>query len=373
MYIINRENNEAHELDKKTFSDLGFSERAHLQEWIDKNPRMLGENLLIIQKEFDGFSETQERLDLLALDEQKRLVVIENKLDTSGRDVVWQALKYVSYCAELSTQDIRDIYQKYLDKEGRDEDAGQNIADFYRQPDFDSILLNENDSNQRIILVAASFRREVTSTVLWLQKNGLDIKCIKTTPYQRGEDTFLSVEQVLPAPDTDEYRIHLNIKTQQARQVKEEISAREEICQAFWTYALPVLQSKTSVYDNRTPVKEQYLQGAFGVGDVYFTSNITRTTARAEIQFMRQNPEENSRIYEALLANKERYEEAFGEPLHWGAFAARKSIRLYITLHDVAPFDGRDDWDKAANFLGDKIERMVDVFSEPIREIVESM
>ncbi len=64
-------------------------------------PESLGEELLIIQKEFDGFDETRERLDLLALDKQGSLVVIENKLDDSGRDVVWQALKYASYCSSL--------------------------------------------------------------------------------------------------------------------------------------------------------------------------------------------------------------------------------------------------------------------------------
>ena len=63
-----------------------------MQEWIAKCPECLGEELLIIQKAFDGFDETKERLNLLALDKQGGLVVIENKLDDSGKDVVWLAL-----------------------------------------------------------------------------------------------------------------------------------------------------------------------------------------------------------------------------------------------------------------------------------------
>jgi RecB family endonuclease NucS len=51
---------------------------------------------LIIQKEFDGFNDTKERLDLLALDKQGNLVIIENKLDDSGKDVTWQVIKYAS-------------------------------------------------------------------------------------------------------------------------------------------------------------------------------------------------------------------------------------------------------------------------------------
>ena len=56
-------------------------------------PDALGEELLIIQKEFDGFADTRERLDLLALDKNGQLVIIENKLDDTGRDVVWQAVQ----------------------------------------------------------------------------------------------------------------------------------------------------------------------------------------------------------------------------------------------------------------------------------------
>ena len=97
MYKIDKESNSIQLLEKQSFSSSGFRERENLQEWIAKQPDVLGEDLLIIQKEFRGFNETQERLDLLALDKQGALVVIENKLDDSGKDVTWQALKYASY------------------------------------------------------------------------------------------------------------------------------------------------------------------------------------------------------------------------------------------------------------------------------------
>jgi hypothetical protein len=50
-------------------------------------PRCLGEDLLVIQKEFAGYSDTHERLDLLAIDKQGSLVLIENKLGDTGRDL----------------------------------------------------------------------------------------------------------------------------------------------------------------------------------------------------------------------------------------------------------------------------------------------
>lgn len=54
MYQINKAENNLTKLEKKSFTDLGFRERENLQEWIAKNPDCLGEDFLIIQKEFAG-------------------------------------------------------------------------------------------------------------------------------------------------------------------------------------------------------------------------------------------------------------------------------------------------------------------------------
>ena len=116
MFIIDRQTNRINPVNLKRFSELGFTERKHLQEWLTYQPNALGEELLIIQKEFDGFDDTRERLDLLALDKDGNLVIIENKLDDSGREVVWQVIKYASYCASLTKGQIVDIYQQYLNK-----------------------------------------------------------------------------------------------------------------------------------------------------------------------------------------------------------------------------------------------------------------
>ena len=53
MYRINKFSNDITRLEERQFKDLGFKEREHLQEWIAKNPDVLGEELLIIQSELD--------------------------------------------------------------------------------------------------------------------------------------------------------------------------------------------------------------------------------------------------------------------------------------------------------------------------------
>ena len=160
MYKIDKASNTIHQLEMKSFSSLGFRERDHLQEWIAQKPSVLGEELLIIQKEFSGFDETQERLDLLALDKQGALVIIENKLDDSGKDVTWQALKYASYCSGFTKNNIAKIYQQHLDKHDNGASAEERLTEFFGGVDFDEIRLNQGVT-QRIILIAAKFRKEV--------------------------------------------------------------------------------------------------------------------------------------------------------------------------------------------------------------------
>ena len=158
MFIVNSTDKTTSEVKEISFREIGLRERSDLQEWIANNPIILGEELLIIQKEFDGFNDTNERLDLLALDKNGNLVVIENKLDDSGRNVVWQSLKYAGYCSSLKKEDIKDIYSQYLSKIGSSDNAEESIVEFLNKADFSEVQLNQ-DLTQRIILVAREFRK----------------------------------------------------------------------------------------------------------------------------------------------------------------------------------------------------------------------
>ena len=109
MYLLDQKTKTLKEIKKCTFKGLNFKERQDLQQWIISNPSSLGEDLLIIQEEFDGWDDTKERLDLLALDKQGRLVIIENKLDDSTVTIVLvgsctHSRRYVDWEVKASLQ-----------------------------------------------------------------------------------------------------------------------------------------------------------------------------------------------------------------------------------------------------------------------------
>ena len=52
LFRVNPETRESESIAEVEFSQLGFQERRDIQEWIATNPGILGDNLLIIGKEF---------------------------------------------------------------------------------------------------------------------------------------------------------------------------------------------------------------------------------------------------------------------------------------------------------------------------------
>jgi hypothetical protein len=68
------------------------------------------------------------------------------------------------------------------------------------------------------VLISGGFDREITTTVLWLtDMYGLDIRCVRLTPYKVGERLLLDVQQVIPSPEASELTIQLQRKATQER------------------------------------------------------------------------------------------------------------------------------------------------------------
>jgi len=328
MYQIDRENNSLVLLEAKSFSNLGFRERDHLQEWICKNPSVLAEELLIIQKEFNGFDDTKERLDILALDKQGNLVIVENKLDDTGRDVVWQALKYTSYCSTLSTAQIVEMFQQFLRKEGSEADPRKVIGEFVHGSREDFIL-NQND--QRIILVANTFRKEVTSTVMWLLNHNVRIQCFRAIPYVlegRPPTVLLQFEQIIPLLETEEYIIKIREKVNEEQDRVRKRS--DQILMDFWTGLVrEVSQRKALSFVLKSdPVRPQFYY-SFAKEGVTFAFCIGEKVPRSELYF---NDDPDKKKIDSMKVALEEAKSDLLSKLIFQRLENRKASRIKIDM-----------------------------------------
>lgn len=207
MYRVDLKTKSLVALTPTGFSELSLKERFDIQEWIEKKPEILGEDLLVIGKEV--ILPSGKRLDLLCIDRQGHIAVVELKRDDSGSSVEWQAIKYASYCSRLLPEEIYKQYATYLGKS--ENDAELAITEF-----IETDVQNLN-REQRIILAAREFNSEVLSAVLWLREYGLDIQCTRLAPYiDTDGGLFIKPETIVPLPEAKDYIERKQIKQRAA-------------------------------------------------------------------------------------------------------------------------------------------------------------
>src|SRR3954453_19034104 len=97
----------------QTLIGLNIWERKHVQEWIRINPEILGEDLLVLTMEFDRFLQSNDRLDLLALDRAGNLVVVELKRDSAAGFADLQAIRYAAMVSSMTVDKVVPYYVAY--------------------------------------------------------------------------------------------------------------------------------------------------------------------------------------------------------------------------------------------------------------------
>ncbi|MBS9250561.1 DUF4268 domain-containing protein [Escherichia coli] len=381
MFTVNHQTNRISPVKTKRFSELGFTERKNLQEWLAHEPSALGEELLIIQKEFDGFDDTRERLDLLALDKDGNLVIIENKLDDSGRDVVWQALKYASYCASLTKAQIVEIYQQYLDRYepvtgevdlfNTPASASARICEFLDAPDLDELKLNLGNS-QRIMLVAANFRKEVTSTALWLLGQGISIACFKITPYSLGEQLLINIDQIIPTPEAKELMIGINAKEAEEKTTEVVLKNRHTVRREYWERALEAFQkSSCQLYNNISPNKDHWLSAGSGLSGCPYNLIFLQKELRVELWISRGVTEENKYLFDLLSQSKQDIEHTFGAELEWMRLDEKKSCRIQFSTK--ADGFNKETWPQAVAWHLEQMTKLEKALKGPLQKAAEAM
>ncbi|MGW1749249.1 DNA-binding protein [Streptomyces sp. NPDC002092] len=191
--------------------DLGLRERADLQQWIIGDPSLIEPGLLILTEEYDKWATSsgdrvRDRLDLLALDSEGHLVVIELKRDGAPDDVHLQAVTYAAMVSRFTEDDLARIHAEFLRRSGREcdtQEALRLIREHCDGDELDVALLKQ----PRLVLVARSFPRQVTSSTVWLNEMGLDIKLVQFRLWDTGAGHVMTTSVLYPVPGLEEFTV----------------------------------------------------------------------------------------------------------------------------------------------------------------------
>jgi len=327
LFTYDKKSKKISHLPKTTLREHNIFERKDLEKWIEDTPFILNEELLILSTEYDQFDKTNERLDLLAMDKEGNLVIVELKRDDSGKNVELQAIKYAAYCSTLTFDQVIDLYQQYHAKKGKTidhEKAQQEIIDFVEIDEFKQI-----NEKPRIILVSKEYRPEVTASVLWLRKFGIDISCVKLTPYVLN-DSMLGFEStiLIPLPEAKDFII----QSEKKDNAKNTLTRNQEEYLEFWEDL--VKETKKSVPLSFPQVKPRsYYQIPTGIPNTHLEWTFhgrPRSSLGVEIHFESGDRQKNLHMMEKFEKYKGMIEEKTGEVVTIQKNFGTRWTRLYI-------------------------------------------
>jgi len=183
-----------------------------------------------VSVEFDRFSNSSDRLDVLALDRSGNLVVIELKRDSAAGYAELQAIRYAAMVANMTWEQAKFAFQKYLLENHIDSDAESQLCEF-----LNWVSPREDDfaQNVRIVLASANFSKEITTSVLWLNECDVDISCVRLSLHKIDDKLVLSADQIIPLPEAESYQIEVKQKRREERVSRSETKDRSLFSIAF--------------------------------------------------------------------------------------------------------------------------------------------
>jgi Arc/MetJ family transcription regulator len=167
----------------------------------------------------------------------------------------------------------------------------------------------------RIILAAADFGKEITTTVIWLRDRfGVDISCVRLRPHRMDNGSLLlDIQPLIPLPEAAEFQTQIGAK--QAAERKER-AERHELRYRFWASLLDTARPQTNIHATRSPSDDSWVWG--GIGRTGFGLNyvIRQRDGRVELK-IDGNVANGATAFAALKAEREAIEAAFGGALDW--------------------------------------------------------
>ena len=202
-------------IERTTFGQQGLRERQNLQAMLKAQIDIIAPDTLIVAEEFGDWEDSRRRIDLLGIDKDANLVVIELKRTEDGGHMELQAIRYAAMISTLTFSKLVTIYERYLSDNNIEADPTDNLLEFleWTEPDDDQFA-----QEVKIILASAEFSKELTTSVMWLNDFGLDIRCVRMHPYNNGGETLLDVQTVIPIPEVADYQVRIREKKQKERE-----------------------------------------------------------------------------------------------------------------------------------------------------------
>lgn len=328
MAIYEITNKSLRKIEATSFSKASVRERTDLQRLLRSQIDIVSPDTLIIAEEFGEWEDSRRRIDLLGIDQDAKLVVIELKRNDDGEEMDLQAIRYAAMVSTMTFEKAIEVYTTFLAKHDPQRDARKSLLDFlsWEEPDEDRFA-----QDVRMVLASADFSKELTTAVMWLNEQGLDIRCIRMKPYHDSGRILVDVQQAIPLPEAADYQVKLREKAGRQRNDR---AQRHEIRKRFWSDLLIYARTKTDLHQHISPSEDSNVGAGAGISGLSYRYGVTRHTSHVELHIARGPgcEQENKRLFDCLHHSKDEIERKFGEPLEWNRLDDKQRCLIRLTI-----------------------------------------
>ena len=181
------------EVDTESFDVSNLEER--LESWIERNPTILGEKLLIIDRQHS--LPNKETIDLLAVDTEGKVVIIELKRKKTSREVIAQVLDYEAFFSDVKEDELNEIATTYFEQKKL---KWENLREAFQQT-FGETEVSFNESI-RTFIVAPELDETTEKIINYLSsKYKMDINGVTFKYYTDETGRELIIRNVVVSPE----------------------------------------------------------------------------------------------------------------------------------------------------------------------------
>lgn len=107
--------------------------------------------------------------------------------------------------------------------------------------------------------------------------------------------------------------------------------------------------ARSGAFSNCNPVKENWINGYFGIQGFNLCCVGNFDSARVEVYFGKADNDENKKAYDLVAGHKAEVERALGEKLIWDRGDEKKSSKIYYKIDNVG-MGNEADWPVIAKY-----------------------
>ncbi len=329
-------------------------EATDLEKWIRSEPKILGEDIVIIGEQIQT---KRGPLDFLGIDSSGNIVVIELKRDMLHREALVQAIDYASDVTSWDIEKLSEECSKYTGKS-----LEEYLTENFEEVEWEDISINHV---QRILLVGTGVDESLERMVEWLSNNydvSINVLVLKYTQTSNG-DEVIARTSIIPEEIQQE---------KSSRHQKKIYAERHILRKEFWTGLLENSNKKTKLHAGISPGIYTWIGTGAGKSGISYNYVIHNKYAGIEIYLDRGkeyvNPNINKKRFDELIKHKEEIEEKFGDTLEWERLDDKRASKIAFRIQGIGLRE-REKWPELQEKMVDIMIKLENSFKDYIARL----